>query len=125
MFPILRILHPTDFSKQSEFALRMAGSLARDHGAELVLAHIVRPAMPVAAEAIAIQPPPADLDSIREELNRVCVDDPTVSVRRTLAVGDPATEILQLAGEMNCDLIVLGTHGRTGLHRLLMGSVAE
>jgi nucleotide-binding universal stress UspA family protein len=48
-----------------------------------------------------------------------------VAVEQRLAEGDPAAEILHLATDTGCDMIVLGTHGRTGLDRLLMGSVAE
>jgi nucleotide-binding universal stress UspA family protein len=51
--------------------------------------------------------------------------DPKVRVRYLLVEGNPAAEILSAAREGNCDLIVMGTHGRTGLNRLLMGSVAE
>jgi nucleotide-binding universal stress UspA family protein len=50
---------------------------------------------------------------------------PSVLVERRLEEGDPIGEILRAAAEVPCDLIVMGTHGRTGLARLLMGSVAE
>jgi nucleotide-binding universal stress UspA family protein len=51
--------------------------------------------------------------------------DPAVKIEHRLAEGDPAREILRVARETGCDLIVMGTHGWTGLGRLLMGSVAE
>ncbi len=51
--------------------------------------------------------------------------DPETRVQHILAEGNPATAILSAARETNCDLIVMGTHGRTALNRLLMGSVAE
>src|SRR5262249_30270696 len=50
---------------------------------------------------------------------------PGLNVEHLLAEGDPAREINRIAGERSCDLIVMGTHGRTGLSRLLMGSIAE
>jgi nucleotide-binding universal stress UspA family protein len=53
------------------------------------------------------------------------VPDPEVQVERRLEQGDAATEIVRVAQETHCDLIVIGTHGRTGLSRVLMGSVAE
>jgi nucleotide-binding universal stress UspA family protein len=125
MLSIRRILHPTDFSKHSEFALRLAVSLAREYGAELVLAHVDEPPLPIATEGMLITPTLIDLETVRARLDEVHVDDSVIPVRRVLVEGDPATEILQLADDTKCDLIVMGTHGRTGLLRLIMGSVAE
>jgi universal stress protein A len=125
MLAIKRILHPTDFSKHSEVALHLAESLARTYGAELVLTHVVEPPMVIATEGLMIVPTTLDLEAVREQLNRVPVDDRLTTVRRTVLEGDAATEILEYADEIGCDLIVLGTHGRTGLTRMLMGSVAE
>jgi nucleotide-binding universal stress UspA family protein len=59
------------------------------------------------------------------ELNRLGAPDAQVRVEHRLEEGDAATQILQVAQETGCDLIVLGTHGRTGHGRLMMGSVAE
>jgi nucleotide-binding universal stress UspA family protein len=59
------------------------------------------------------------------ELNRLRAPDARVRVEHRLEEGDTATQILRVAQETGCDMIVLGTHGRTGLGRLLMGSVAE
>src|SRR5207248_6345417 len=63
-------------------------------------------------------------DEERQRLDRLEVSD-TVSTERRLVEGDAATEILRLVQETGSDLVVMGTHGRTGLARLLMGSVAE
>ena len=72
-----------------------------------------------------ILPPALDLEPLREKLRQLRPTDPKVRVEHRLVEGETATEILRLGQEMKCDLIVLGTHGRTGLGRLLMGSVAE
>jgi nucleotide-binding universal stress UspA family protein len=64
-------------------------------------------------------------EEMAEDLNRLGAPDPKVRVEHRLEEGDPVAQILRVADETGCDLIVLGTHGRTGLNRLLMGSVAE
>jgi nucleotide-binding universal stress UspA family protein len=60
-----------------------------------------------------------------EWLGKIQSPDPKVHVEHRLAEGEPDETILRVARESNCDLIVMGTHGRTGLRRALMGSVAE
>jgi universal stress protein A len=118
------ILHPTDFSALSEHAFHLACSLARDHGGRLIILHVAEP--PVVGYGDALTPPPqGDWKAIEERLLQIRAPDARVAVKYRLVEGDPATEILREARESNCDLIVLGTHGRTGLAHLLMGSVAE
>jgi len=125
MLPIHTILHPTDFSDRSEFAFRLACALARDYGARLVLLHVAP--LPVVVYGEGIVPPPPDdfLERLEEKLHRLQVPDPRIHVEYRLKEGDPVTEILGTAQDIHPDLIVMGTHGRTGLGRLLMGSVAE
>jgi len=117
MLPIQTILHPTDFSERSGYAFQLACSLARDRGARLIVLH----AMPVPL----VQEKRLYREEIEGELNRLGAPDPQVRVEHRLEEGDPATQILRVAQETDCDLIVMGSHGRTGLDRLLMGSVAE
>jgi nucleotide-binding universal stress UspA family protein len=64
-------------------------------------------------------------EEVEEELGRVGAPDPGVRLERRLVVGDAAARILEAAQAVPCDLIVMGTHGRTGLGRVLLGSVAE
>jgi nucleotide-binding universal stress UspA family protein len=125
MLAIQTILHPTDFSERSEFAFRLACSLSRDYGARLVILHVAEPPTAVAAEGVLMPPPTIDLEPLRERLQQLRPEDPKVVVEHCLVQGGAAEEILQVAQERKCDLIVMGTHGRTGLGRLLMGSVAE
>src|SRR5262245_59381689 len=125
MLPIHTILHPTDFSDRSEYALHLACALARDHGARLIVVHVVP--QPVVAYMDGVLPPDPEV-VLRESkglLDRLAVPDPDLPVERRLEEGDPASEVLRVAGEVEANLIVMGTHGRTGLGRLLMGSVAE
>lgn len=124
MLPIRTILHPTDFSANSQCAWEMACALARDYGARLLLVHVEVP-QPVFSELGAIPPEPVDRRALEAELARIRPTDPTLAVTRTLLFGDEPSTINRFAKENNVDLIVMGTHGRTGLGRLLMGSVAE
>jgi nucleotide-binding universal stress UspA family protein len=119
------ILHPTDFSEPSDFAFRQAYSRARDYGARLVVLHVAKPFVAVAGERVMMLPPATDLEPLRDPLQQLRPQDPKTTVEHRLAQGDTAAEILQTAQDTNCDVIVMGTHGRTGLDRLLMGSVAE
>ena len=124
MLAIKTILHPTDFSERSDFAFRLAFSLARDYGARLIVLHVAEPTVPVTPAGALLQPG-INLDILREKLHQLRPPDPKIQVEHRLIVGNAATEILQVAEVSKCDLIVLGTHGRTGVARLLMGSVAE
>ena len=125
MLPIHTILHPTDFSKQSEFAFQLACSLARDYGAQLYVVHVVTPPVVVYGEGVLPVEPAAYQAELRETLTRLHAVEPEVRVLHRLVEGQPVDEILRLAKEIGCDLIVMGTHGRTGFGRMLMGSVAE
>ena len=125
MLPIHTILHPTDFSEYSEYALRLAAALTRDYGARLVVLHVVTPPTIIYGEGVVPPDPQDNLAEARERLERLAVPGNNVSAERRFVEGDPATEILRLARDLRADLIVMGTHGRTGLRRLLMGSVAE
>ncbi len=126
MINIKTILHPTDFSENAGHVFRLACALARDYGARLILVY-VRPVPPVSLDGgMVYEPEPAALEeALREQLYALQPGDARIPAERHLRMGDEATEIIALAKEKGCDLIVMGTHGRTGLGRLLMGSVAE
>ncbi|MBL8796750.1 MAG: universal stress protein [Planctomycetia bacterium] len=120
-----KILYPVDFSPYSECALGPAIWLAKYYDAELLVLHAVetppgwglgRPEPPLSA---------AMAEAEWERLVKVWPPDPSVHVRHLLVQGDPAAAILRAVQEHGCDLIVMGTHGRTGLDRMLLGSVAE
>jgi nucleotide-binding universal stress UspA family protein len=123
MLAIRTILHPTDFSACSDFALRLAASLARDYDARLVLLHVIEPLV-VADIDVLVPPPWIGLEALQKRLQNLRPRD-VKKVQHRIVEGYPATEIANVAKETKSDLIVLGTHGRTGLKRVLMGSVAE
>jgi nucleotide-binding universal stress UspA family protein len=123
-----KILHPTDYSEVSEPALRIAAGLAHDHGAVLVLLHVVETLGPEKAsfgEMTAQAQPEGWRAKLWEELHKVRPADATVRVEYVLSEEDPVTAILRTAEVEDCDLIVLGTHGLTGWRRWVLGSIAE
>src|SRR6185437_5181589 len=125
MLPLATILHPTDFSEHSEFAFRLACALARDYNARLVLLHVLPPPMVIYAGG----PVPAEtwpsIEEAKEKLHQLEGQAHRVRVESQVMEGDPVDMILRAAAETQSDVIVMGTHGRTALTRLLLGSVAE
>jgi len=119
------ILHPTDFSPSSDYAQHLAWSFARDHGARLIVVHVAAPPAVMYGEVVAPLAQAGYKDNAWKALRRLKWPDESVSVELRVETGDPAHEILRVARDIPCDLIVIGTHGRTGLRRLLLGSVAE
>ncbi len=124
MLHIHTILFPTDFSVEADQALEVARSLARDHQAKIVLVHA---AMPVAAVEVYIADD--DIDSMRAQARRqlaeVAARITEVPVETDVLIGEPAHMIVGLAEKLSADLVVMGTHGRGGVSRLLLGSVAD
>jgi nucleotide-binding universal stress UspA family protein len=125
VFPIRKILHLTDYSDASRPAFELACALTRDFGAELVICHVSPPPIIAAGEGVAFDFPTGEGEQMAARLAQLKPDDERIRVTRKLFRGDPASEILKLADEVKAALIVMGTHGRDGLFRLLMGSVAE
>lgn len=124
MFPIHTILYPTDFSDLSMGAFPLACSLARDHGASVIVLHVYPPPLNH-AEAIARDQPDGYEESLWTEIKKLKSDDAAVPVDYRIIEGFAADEIVRSAEENKADVIVMGTHGRGGLRRALMGSVAE
>lgn len=123
------ILAPVDFSAHSEFGLRAAADLARRFSADLHLVHVIDIPIipeiygPVAAPAVDAKRAAAQAGERLAELATQIAPD--LEVQTQVRVGGAAHEILAAAEERGADLIVLPTHGFSGLDRLLMGSVTE
>jgi nucleotide-binding universal stress UspA family protein len=123
-----KILHPTDYTKHSEPALRTAAEFAHDHAAELVILHVVETLGPENlpyGEVAAHPQPEAYRKRLWEEIHKVQLPHPVTHVVYVLSEEDPVTAILRTAEELHCDLIVLGSHGVTGWRRWFVSSVAE
>jgi nucleotide-binding universal stress UspA family protein len=133
MVEIKRILCPIDFSEFSRHALDQAHAIAEWYEAEITVLHVVsvsRPLTPAAAmpEAAYVPLPPADLQEIAEEVRRFSAS-PTPSrgpgPKVVVSEGIPSREIVRHAEALPADLLVMGTHGRSGFERLFLGSVTE
>jgi nucleotide-binding universal stress UspA family protein len=120
-----KILFPTDFSTASDAALPHATALARDTGATLLIVHVQEPPLVYAGGELYYGSPEPDIEAQKKMLREVMPADPAVRVEHRLVTGDPAGAVVELAKEEGVDFIVMGTHGRSGLSRVLMGSVAE
>jgi nucleotide-binding universal stress UspA family protein len=119
---IRTILHPTDFSEASAAARELATTLARDNGAKLLILNAWQPPAIIHCRAGAV--PVADPDAVHRDA-KTKLDAWEGADERLEVEGDPCEAILGVARERNCDLIVMGTHGRAGLDRMILGSVAE
>ena len=125
MLPLCRILHPTDFSDNAVEAFWLAYALARDYGACVDILHVVTEPGVVLGEALTPSGPNQIPDTQPVELYRMQSEEPRVRINYQFVCGsNVADEIVRAAERTNASFIVMGTHGRRGLRRLFLGSVA-
>ena len=125
------ILHPSDFSKASRPALKKAIELAKTMRGSLHLLHVMAP-VPILGDGY-ISPKTYDellisaSESARRQMERLVKTARTAGVKATSTIvqGVPADSIVRAARAKHADVIVMGTHGRTGFSRFLLGSVAS
>lgn len=133
--PLFRnILLATDFSERAGDAFATACSLAAAGATKLIVLHVVEQ-VHIAEQPIGFteggfpvavfQEGLAFPENLVQRLREVYVPEKPIEIEYLLAEGEAADEVVRVARERGCDLIVMGTHGRTGLDRLLLGSVAE
>jgi nucleotide-binding universal stress UspA family protein len=137
---LTRILAPTDLSKYSGFALEWAAYLAQCMKAELVLLHVLtdeegKIIEEIIGEGAVVQIPKGIRQNVVDDRQKKLKDQyemvvprdikASLKVEQMTRIGVPFLEIVKMAKEKEVDLIVMGTHGRTGLAHVLIGSVAE
>jgi nucleotide-binding universal stress UspA family protein len=120
MQAIQTILHPTDFCERCEEAFQLACSRAAEQAARLVVLHVVPPPVYGMLRILV-----HEYEELWNKLLRLRAPDGAVRLEHLLRCGDPTQEILRSARALCCDLIVMGTHGRTWLGHLLKSSVAQ
>jgi nucleotide-binding universal stress UspA family protein len=127
MDTISRILVPTDFSAHADEAFRVAHTLARATGAEVIVFHVARPPAVVTEGGELLAGPGQEPTDLWERFREIQSGDPRVRVEHRVIVADRpgAAHVLEVLDKLGCDLIVMGTHGRRGLRHLLFGSVTE
>ena len=118
MINVKKILYPTDFSSYSNQAYFHAVALAENHEASLTVLLVHTP-------DFQAQDGQGGQEYWKAQLEQIRPLNPDIAVSHVFLEGDPASEIVNYARDASMDLIVMGTHGRTGVERLLMGSVAE
>jgi universal stress protein A len=131
MVNVRRILYPTDFSAHADFAWPFALIFAQKFAAEIHLLHVVTPPPRLTETYVAHFDPEKVVEALSLEAQRAL--DPLLqaatarglTARREIRVGADFREIVEYARTQNIDLIVMATHGRTGLAHALVGSVAE
>ncbi|MEP6864799.1 MAG: universal stress protein [Deltaproteobacteria bacterium] len=129
------ILVPHDFSSSANHACAVARDEAKTHGARVILVHVIDLPYQMAPESSMIATATEEPVSMKEYASRGAekhLDDIAARLAKDgiqptkfIRFGRPHDEITKLADEAKCDLIIMGTHGRTGLAHLLVGSVAE
>lgn len=130
---IRTILVPTDFSECGNYALSYAASLARMFGASIICVHVIEPMVRTVGYSGMTEPLPiADItdqleDSAGRELPKIAEREEYAGLKteEVIVHGEAAAEIVRVAKDKNVDLIVVSSHGRTGLGRILFGSTAE
>jgi nucleotide-binding universal stress UspA family protein len=120
MIRVKKILYPTDFSSYSNQAYFHALGLAEKYRASVTFVYVYTPTSGESDDGTG-----ADRRYWRNQLEQIRPANPAIPVSHVMLEGDPAGEIVRYAADAGVDVIVLGTHGRTGVNRLLMGSVAE
>jgi nucleotide-binding universal stress UspA family protein len=124
------IVYPTDFSEATEPAFELALESALAQGAELTVVHVLEP-MPALADEIYVarrmRIRAEEAEAARRQFEGLLARAKHLDVQAgdLLVEGTPATEIVDVARRLNATMIVMGTHGRTGVSKLLLGSVAE
>jgi nucleotide-binding universal stress UspA family protein len=125
-----RILVPVDFSDNAQAVLEWAAHLAEEHGSRVLLLHVYH--LPVEFQQLEGAYLPADFwSNVKAEAEQQLTVHAETLRRRGLEVeplvreGYPATVIIEEACTQQADLIVIGTHGHTGLKHMLLGSIAE
>lgn len=128
---IEKILVPIDFSDYSKSALRYAVNFAKFFNAEIILVYVVEPVIyppDFSMGQIAIPTVTTEFDErAMEELNKLAKNQipSQVKVSTVIKTGKPFIEIIDTAAEVNADLIIIATHGHSGVEQILFGSTAE
>ncbi|MEE9935924.1 MAG: universal stress protein [Deltaproteobacteria bacterium] len=141
---IKNVLYATDLSKNSAYAFRYAVNTAMKHDAEIHILHVVEPLSPQAKAQLRLYLEDQKLDQLQKEsrekllhgiedrlkqfAERELKDQPE-NMKRIVGIhvvpGDPATEILAKTDELECDTVIIGTHGKGAIRRAFLGSVSE
>ena len=119
---VRRILCPVDFSDCSQASLDLASLLAREDGSKLFIVYVEQNPFPYGP---AVHGGVPNVEEEAHDLFKTLPAATNVEFEHDLLVGDPVSRLIEFIQEKDVDLVVMGSHGRTGLSRALIGSVAE
>jgi nucleotide-binding universal stress UspA family protein len=129
VFAPKRILYPTDFSPCSKLAFEIACDMAKQNQSTLTILHVVETLGAdnvTYGEAATKLEPESYIQTLTNQIKELVPPaDSGIPVEHVVAEGEPAEQIDLFAAKNKIDLIIMGTHGKSGLRRLLTGSVAE
>jgi nucleotide-binding universal stress UspA family protein len=132
MSRIRRVMHPTDFSRASSAAFKRAVEMAKSNRAELLLVHVISPAMPLVGDGYVPPQVYEDMEAAarayaQKHLQALLAKAKKAGarVKGLLLEGLAHERIAQAARSRKADVVVIGTHGRTGFAKLFLGSVAS
>ncbi len=124
MNPFQRVLCPIDLGANSKQLLEFARKLV-EQDSSLVLFHVVPMPIEAVGQPVFIEPLSGSEHNAREALKKLAAEASVPGAEIAVLTGEPAAEIIRAAADHQCDLIVIATHGRTGITHFLLGSVAE
>ncbi len=130
-FPWNKVLCPIDFSEPARAAMKVAVDICRQFDSELTLFHSYElpgytlPEGSVVASPKMLQDLADQAETHLAEWKKIAEEKGATRVQTIKGIGDPALEVVELAREGGYEVIVLGTHGRTGIRHALLGSIAE
>jgi len=128
MIDIKKIIVPTDFSDSSRNAIKYASSFAKKFKASISLIYVIEPiVIGLDGGSIPILTDISTKEKLEDELKVICKEDisPSVKTAINVNIGKPFIEIIEFAEKEDADLIIIATHGHTGIEHLLFGSTAE
>ncbi len=123
--PFQKVLCAVDFSPSTKMTIEMARQIAEANKGTVILFHVVPMPVEAIGQPLMVEPLTGAEDDARKRLNRIASENLTHSYEILVVTGDPATSIIEAAQEQATDLIVMATHGRTGMSHFFLGSVAE
>lgn len=124
-WPPKTILHATDFSPNAEHAFHVACQIARSMHARIVVLHAFILDAHITADLPVVPRELVSEEDIRLKLRQIRESEPSLQIEDKFVVGTPVESIVSVANSCHADLIVMGTYGRTGFKRLVLGSVAD
>ena len=123
--PFRKVFCAVDFSPSTKMTIEMARQIAEANQGTVILFHVVPMPIEAIGQPLMVEPITGAEDDARKRLNHLASENLTHAYEILVVTGDPAASIIAAAEEQRADLIVMATHGRTGISHFFLGSVAE